>query len=106
MTTGRQRVEDGRLFNALFDLSVGWPRQTYFELRQRPIQRGEHDVVSPVRFGHAPHPSRTAPNLIINRILLNILSVNLRKLCWKRYLPVFFSLFSAVLDPNLRVIGI
>src|SRR5215213_2708290 len=45
---------------ALFDLGVGWPRQTCFELRQRPIRRGEHDVVSPVRFGRAPHPSRTA----------------------------------------------
>src|SRR5215207_8974739 len=45
---------------ALFDLGVGWPRQTYFELRQRPIQRGKHDVVSPVRFGRVPHPSRTA----------------------------------------------
>src|SRR3954470_21108125 len=45
---------------ALFDLGVGWPRQTYFELRQRPIRRGEHDVVSPVRFGRTPHPSRTA----------------------------------------------
>ena len=45
---------------ALFDLGVGWPRQTYFELRQRPIQRWQHDVVSPVRFGRTPHPSRTA----------------------------------------------
>src|SRR3982751_3155721 len=45
---------------ALFDLSVGWPRQTYLELGQRPIQRGEHDVVSPVRFARTPHPSRTA----------------------------------------------
>src|SRR3954471_21437439 len=63
------------LIFALFDLGVGWLRQTYFELRQRPIQRGEHDVVSPVRFGRTPHPSRTALSLIRTLTLVTTAAV-------------------------------